>query len=85
MRLAPFACAAALSLFAPACASALDAAGPGRTVTAEMKPDGATSPATPGDAAERSAKSIECSQKADAQNLHGKLRKQFMRECKRGG
>ena len=36
----------------------------------------------PGDAAARSARSIECSQKADAQDLHGKPRKHFMRECK---
>ena len=41
---------------------------------------------TPGseDAGARSAKSIECSQKADAQNLHGKPRKHFMHECKHG-
>jgi hypothetical protein len=36
------------------------------------------------DPAERSARSIECSQKADAQGLQGKTRKHFLRECKRG-
>ncbi len=36
----------------------------------------------PGDVGARSARSIECSHKADAQNLHGKPRKHFMRECK---
>jgi psiF repeat len=36
------------------------------------------------DPAERSAKSIECAQKADAQGLQGKARRHFLRECKRG-
>jgi psiF repeat-containing protein len=36
------------------------------------------------DPAERSARSIECAQKADAQGLQGKTRKHFLRECKRG-
>jgi hypothetical protein len=36
------------------------------------------------DPAERSARSIECAQKADAQGLLGKTRKHFLRECKRG-
>ena len=36
------------------------------------------------DSAERSARSIECAQKADAQGLEGKTRKHFLRECKRG-
>jgi psiF repeat len=36
------------------------------------------------DPAERSARSIECSQKADAQGLQGKTRRRFLRECKRG-
>jgi len=32
----------------------------------------------------RSAKSIECSKQADAKGLHGKERKKFRSECKRG-
>jgi hypothetical protein len=36
------------------------------------------------DPAERSARSIECAQKADAQGLQGKMRKHFLRECKQG-
>jgi hypothetical protein len=36
------------------------------------------------DPAERSARSIECTQKADAQGLQGKTRRHFLRECKRG-
>jgi psiF repeat len=41
-------------------------------------------PAAKQDPAERSARSIECAQKADAQGLQGKTRKHFLRECKRG-
>ena len=40
--------------------------------------------ATSPDPAERSARSIECAQKADAQGLEGKTRRHFLRECKRG-
>jgi hypothetical protein len=43
-----------------------------------------TVPAAKQDPAERSARSIECAQKADAQGLQGKTRKRFLRECKRG-
>jgi psiF repeat len=42
-----------------------------------------TVPAAKRDPAELSARSIECAQKADAQGLQGKTRKQFLRECKR--
>jgi hypothetical protein len=43
-----------------------------------------TLPAAMPDPAERSARSIECAQKADAQGLQGKTRRHFVRECKRG-
>ena len=43
-----------------------------------------TLPAAKQDPAERSARSIECAQKADAQGMQGKTRKHFLRECKRG-
>jgi hypothetical protein len=33
---------------------------------------------------ERSAKSIECSKQADAKGLHGKERKKFRAQCKKG-
>lgn len=36
------------------------------------------------DPAERSARSLECAQKADAQGLQGKTRRHFLSECKRG-
>jgi psiF repeat len=43
-----------------------------------------TLPAAKRDPAERSARSTECAQNADAQGLQGKTRKHFLRECKRG-
>jgi hypothetical protein len=43
-----------------------------------------TLPAAKQDPAERSARWIECAQKADAQGLQGKTGKHFLRECKRG-
>lgn len=73
MRIKSLACVAALFLMTGAQAFALDAATP------DAAPGGAAE-----DAGARSAKSIECSQKADAQNLHGKPRKRFMHECKHG-
>ena len=82
MRFDALFCAAALSLFAAQGALAFDAAAPdASTQTPAVKPH-----AAPGgeDAGARSARSIECSQKADAQNLHGKPRKHFMRDCKHG-
>jgi hypothetical protein len=36
------------------------------------------------DAAAKAAKSAECSKKADAKGLHGKERKKFREECKKG-
>jgi hypothetical protein len=41
-------------------------------------------PAAGQDPAERSAKSIECAQKADAQRLEGKPRKHFLHGCRSG-
>ncbi len=76
MRLRGLACAAALSVFSCGAAFAFDAGPDSKTPGA---PQGAS-----GEAGARSAKSIECSQKADAKDLHGKPRKHFMRECKHG-
>ena len=74
MRIECLACVAASFLFVSGGALALDAATPGAAPAGEAQED----------AGARSAKSIECSQKADAQNLHGKPRKRFMHECKHG-
>jgi psiF repeat len=77
MRIKALACAAALSLAASGSAFAFDAA--------SDSTNDATGPgAGAQDAGARSAKSIECSQKADAKDLHGKTRKHFMRDCKHG-
>jgi hypothetical protein len=82
MRIKALVCAAVLSIFAAQAALAFDAAAPdASTGDATVKPHVALGSE---DAAGRSAKSIECSQKADVQNLHGKLRKHFMRDCKHG-
>jgi len=66
--------AAAFCVLLSGAAHALDAA-----TDTTTGPNGASE-----DAGARSAKSIECSHKADAKDLHGKPRKRFMRECKHG-
>ncbi len=83
MRINALVCAAALSVFVSGGAYAFDAAAPDDSSAAPaMKPH-----VVPGsdDAGARTARSMECSQKADAQNLHDKPRKHFMHECKHGG
>jgi hypothetical protein len=55
----------------------------GGSAPSAMSASGSLAAASP-DPAERSAKSIECAQKADAQGLQGKARRHFLRECKRG-
>ena len=44
--------------------------------TEAVKPKAAKAP--------RTAKSLECSKQADAKGLHGKERKKFRSQCKRG-
>jgi hypothetical protein len=79
MRITTLVGAAALTLFVSSGAFAFDSATP------DVTPTGSAASKLPSeDAGARSAKSIECSQKADAQNLHGKPRKHFMHECKHG-
>ncbi|HEY1864395.1 MAG TPA: PsiF family protein [Roseiarcus sp.] len=96
IRVLSLVCAGALSLIASETLVTFGAAA--RTTTAGMSGVSSTSggPAAPAmlaseplaaanlDPAERSARSIECAQKADAQGLQGKIRKDFLRECKRG-
>ncbi|RBP08713.1 psiF repeat-containing protein [Roseiarcus fermentans] len=74
MRIKGLACAAALSALVSGGAWAFDAA------SDPAAPTGGA----PGDAGARTARSLECSQKADAKDLHGKPRKRFMRDCKHG-
>ena len=51
---------------------------------ADMKPNSVPLPAPEQDPAVRSARSIECAQKADAQGLQGKNRKHFLHKCRSG-
>ena len=64
-----------------------------QTAAVAMDGGGASGPAKPApaalplseqDPAVRSAKSIECAQKADARGLIGKQRKRFLHECRSG-
>lgn len=80
MRISILACALRLSVFVSGGALAFDAAAPDTVPPATKAHDAGSSE----DVGARTARSIECSQKADAQNLHGKPRKHFMRECKHG-
>jgi psiF repeat len=65
-------------------AGVVDASPAGGGSLATVRLVAETLPAANPDPAERSARSIECAQKADAQGLQGKTRKHFLRECKRG-
>ncbi len=51
---------------------------------APAAPAAPKAPATPKPKAPMSAKSKECSDKATAQGLHGKARKEFREKCKKG-
>lgn len=68
MKITTFVTAAAMSAFLAGAAFA-------QTTT--------PAPAKPAPVA-HSAKSIECSKEADAKGLHGKERKKFREECKKG-
>ncbi len=88
MRITTLVCACTLSIFASHALFAFDAAAQNATAglgggTPE-KPQTVHPPAAEQDPAARSAKSMECLQKADAQALQGKLRKHFLHECKGG-
>jgi hypothetical protein len=96
IRFASLVCGGALSLIAsktlltfgavaqitPAGMVGASSAGDGSPATVGLVAE--TLPAAKRDPAERSSRSTECAQKADAQGLQGKTRKHFLRECKRG-
>jgi psiF repeat len=89
MRISTLVCACALALIGSEALSAFGAAAQNDEAGMGGSPLGPTRsigplPATSQDPAERSAKSIECAQKADAQSLQGKPRKHFLHECKSG-
>jgi len=57
----------------------------GMFISAPVFADTTTPAAAPKvDAAAKAAKSAECSKEADAKSLHGKERKKFREECKKG-
>ena len=57
--------------------------GPASAQTTAPAPD-ATKTAPKAAKKERTAKSIECSKKADEQGLHGSKRQEFRLKCKKG-
>jgi hypothetical protein len=95
IRFASWVCACVLALIASetlltfGAAAQIAAVGMGGAISdgsaALATPVSDSLPAGKQDPAERSARSIECAQKADVQGLQGKTRKHFLRECKRGG
>jgi hypothetical protein len=56
----------------------------GGAADGSAKPAPVLLPLSEQDPAARSAKSIECAQKADVRGLLGKRRKRFLHECKSG-
>ena len=86
MRITTLVCECALALFASEAVLPFDAAAQsaGGGPPAVGPPSIGPLPAAGQDPAERSAKSIECAQKADARGLEGKIRKHFLHECKSG-
>lgn len=77
MKLSTLASVVAVAAFLTGGAAfALDAAKPAASPAASP----ASSPAS----SAKSAKSEDCSKQADAKSLHGKERKKFREECKKG-
>lgn len=76
MKISTFFSALAFGMLVSGAAFALDAATPDDTT----KPAAAAKP----DAAAKAARSAECSKEADAKGYHGKERKKFREECKKG-
>jgi hypothetical protein len=90
IRIWTLVCACALALAASEAISAFDAAGQilptgmGGAGNGDATPSSDPLAGPERDPAERSARSIECSHKADAQGLQGKIRKHFLHQCKSG-
>jgi hypothetical protein len=91
MKISVFVSALALGMFVSSAAFALDAATPVKPeattapkpdTTTSAKPD-ATTAAKP-DAAAKAERAAECSKRADAKGYHGKKRREFREECKKG-
>lgn len=81
MRTIPLACLLVLTFFAWEAAAASELLNTD-VMLAEMKPNAA--PFDEQDPGIRSARAMECAQKADARNLEGKTRRRFLRSCRSG-
>jgi hypothetical protein len=89
MRFTTLVCACALAVGASEAVLATSAAAQSATTGMSggpptVGPNSDPLPAPERDPAERSARSIECAQRADAQGLQGKLRKHFLHQCRSG-
>jgi psiF repeat len=90
MRIATLVCACAISLIASEVVLVCEAAaqnataGMGGGPSSGINPNSAPPRVPDHDPGARSARSIECAQKADAQGLEGKARKRFLHECRSG-
>ena len=75
-----------ISLLAVALALGMSFSGAVYAETASPLPTASASPAAAAkdDDAAKAAKAAECSKKADAKGLHGKERKKFRADCKKG-
>lgn len=69
------------SAFAQTATPATPATPSAKTAPAQTAP---AKTAAPKEKTERTAASLECSKQADAEGLHGKERKKFRSECKKG-
>jgi hypothetical protein len=90
MRIATLVCACAISLIASEAALVFDAGAQNATAGMSGGPSSGGNPNSvplrvpEHDPGARSARAIECAQKADAQGLEGKPRKRFLHECRSG-
>src|SRR5271163_222633 len=88
MRFTTLVCACALAVGASETDLATSAAAQSATTgmsggpPTDVRPNSVPLPAPERDPAERSARSIECAQRADAQSLQGKVRKLFLHHCR---
>lgn len=83
IRLSSLAVATAVAAFLLAGPATAQTAAP--APAAKSAPMAAPAPKAPKAKAEHSAISMDCSKQADAKGLHGKERKKFRSECKKGG
>jgi len=84
IKLSSYALATAVAAFLLAAPASAQTAAPAAAPATKMAPTAKAAPAAKAKP-ERTAASLECSKQADAKGLHGKERKKFRSECKKGG